>query len=64
GIPDFLGRAECTPIVRLTPDDNKPPITRLKWHKVILGNDNEDAGELLAAFELFLVLKQIDVQCC
>ncbi|CAF1400978.1 unnamed protein product, partial [Didymodactylos carnosus] len=58
GTPDFLGRAECTPIVRLTPDDNKPPATKLKWHKVILGNEDADAGELLAAFELFLLPTQ------
>lgn len=54
GSPDFLGRVQCTPIVRLVPDENKPS-TKLKWFPVKRGKD--DAGELLAAFELFLVRK-------
>ncbi|CAF3351203.1 unnamed protein product [Rotaria sp. Silwood1] len=52
GSPDFLGRVQCSPIVRLTPDETKPTI-KLKWFPVKRGKD--DAGELLAAFELFLL---------
>ena len=52
GAPDFLGRVQCAPIVRLTPDETKPAI-KLKWFPIKIGKD--DAGELLAAFELFLV---------
>jgi len=43
---------QCAPIVRLVPDEIKPTI-KLKWFPVKRGKD--DAGELLAAFELFLV---------
>ncbi|CAF0934963.1 unnamed protein product [Rotaria sordida] len=52
GSPDFLGRVQCSPIVRLVPDETKPTI-KLKWFPVKRGKD--DAGELLAAFELFLL---------
>ncbi|CAF1425575.1 unnamed protein product [Adineta ricciae] len=52
GAPDFLGRVQCAPIVRLTPDETKPAI-KLKWFPIKIGKD--DAGELLAAFELFLL---------
>ncbi|CAF3822313.1 unnamed protein product [Adineta steineri] len=52
GAPDFLGRVQCPPIVRLVPDETKPPV-KLKWFPVKRGKD--DAGELLAAFELFLL---------
>ncbi|CAF4740059.1 unnamed protein product, partial [Rotaria sp. Silwood2] len=56
GLPDFLGRVQCSPIVRLIPDEINP-ISKLKWFQVKRGKDN--AGELLAAFELFL-LPEID----
>ncbi|CAF0790229.1 unnamed protein product, partial [Didymodactylos carnosus] len=52
GSPDFLGRVQSSPIVRLTPDEVKP-VTKLKWYPIRRGKD--DAGELLAAFELFLI---------
>ena len=52
GAPDFLGRVQCAPIVRLVPDETKPTV-KLRWFPVKRGKD--DAGELLAAFELFLV---------
>ncbi|CAF4514045.1 unnamed protein product [Rotaria socialis] len=52
GAPDFLGRVQCSPIVRLVPDEAKPTI-KLKWFPINRGKD--DAGELLAAFELFLL---------
>lgn len=52
GAPDFLGRVQCSPIVRLDPDENKP-LVKLKWFPIRRGKD--DGGELLAAFELFLV---------
>ncbi|CAF1637643.1 unnamed protein product [Adineta ricciae] len=52
GSPDFLGRVQCSPVVRLIPDETKP-IVKLKWLQIMRGND--PAGELLAAFELFLL---------
>ncbi|CAF1161705.1 unnamed protein product [Rotaria sp. Silwood1] len=52
GVPDFLGRVQCSPIVRLVPDEINP-IVKLKWFQIKRGKDN--AGELLAAFELFLL---------
>ncbi|CAF2063228.1 unnamed protein product [Rotaria magnacalcarata] len=52
GAPDFLGRVQCSPFVRLVPDEIKPTI-KLKWFPIKRGRD--DAGELLAAFELFLL---------
>ncbi|CAF0920234.1 unnamed protein product [Rotaria sordida] len=56
GVPDFLGRVQCSPIVRLIPDEINP-IVKLKWFQIKRGKNN--AGELLAAFELFL-LPEID----
>ncbi|UJR29942.1 hypothetical protein I4U23_017489 [Adineta vaga] len=52
GSPDFLGRVQCSPVVRLTPDETKPMI-KLKWLQIMRGKDQ--GGELLAAFELFLL---------
>ncbi|CAF3639300.1 unnamed protein product [Adineta steineri] len=52
GSPDFLGRVQCSPIVRLTPNETKP-IIKLNWFEIKRGKDH--AGELLAAFELFLL---------
>jgi len=59
GGPDFLGRVQCLPIVRLTPDESKPA-AKLKWIEIKRGKD--PAGELLAAFELFLVKFSFDFE--
>lgn len=51
GSAQFLGRSFCKPVVKLDPNDNRQPVL-LKWYDVKKGE--KDAGELLAAFELFL----------
>ncbi|CAH1784691.1 unnamed protein product [Owenia fusiformis] len=51
GEAEFLGRTVCKPIVKLTPDDSRTAL--LQWHSVTRGN--QEGGELLASFELFLM---------
>ncbi|KAK3095803.1 hypothetical protein FSP39_019399 [Pinctada imbricata] len=51
GSNEFLGRAKAQPMVKLDPSDARMPV--LQWYPIKRGN--EDGGELLAAFELFLL---------
>lgn len=51
GEDEFLGRCDVTPIVKLNAKDPRRPV--LQWHQLYKGN--REAGELLAAFELFSV---------
>jgi hypothetical protein len=51
GKPDFLGRSYATPIARSETNYGRP--CKLEWIELRKGNDN--AGELLACFELFLL---------
>lgn len=51
GSNEFLGRARAQPMVKLDPSDARMPV--LQWYDIKRGN--EDGGELLAAFELFLL---------
>ncbi|XP_064630282.1 myoferlin-like isoform X1 [Lineus longissimus] len=51
GEDEFLGRTICTPLVKLDPSDGRTPV--LQWHE--FKKSGKYAGELLAAFELFLV---------
>lgn len=51
GEPEFLGRAKAHPMVKLDPGDARSPV--LQWYEIKKGKDH--GGELLAAFELFLV---------
>ena len=51
GEPEFLGRTKCHPMVKLDPNDARTPV--LQWYEITRGK--EDGGELLAAFELYLV---------
>jgi len=51
GQPEFLGRATAHPMVKLDPGDARSPV--LQWYPIYRGK--EEGGELLAAFELFLV---------
>ena len=50
GRKDFLGRCMCKPVVR-TEDSTQP---KLEWIQLKRDN-NENAGELLACFELFML---------
>ena len=51
GSNEFLGRCEAQPMVKLDPSDARMPV--LQWYEIKRGS--ESGGELLAAFELFLV---------
>jgi len=51
GKDEFMGRCTMTPLVKL--NGQGPPAPRLLWYDVHRGN--EYGGEILAAFELFLV---------
>ncbi|XP_061186415.1 myoferlin-like isoform X3 [Saccostrea echinata] len=51
GSNEFLGRTKAHPMVKLDPSDARMPV--LQWYPITRGP--EDGGELLAAFELFLV---------
>ncbi|KAH3789669.1 hypothetical protein DPMN_167855, partial [Dreissena polymorpha] len=51
GEPEFLGRARAHPMVKLDPSDARSPV--LQWYEITRGKDQ--GGELLAAFELFLM---------
>ncbi|XP_065924822.1 myoferlin isoform X7 [Magallana gigas] len=51
GSNEFLGRTKAVPMVKLDPADARMPV--LQWYPISRGQ--EDGGELLAAFELFLV---------
>ncbi|PVD23896.1 hypothetical protein C0Q70_17171 [Pomacea canaliculata] len=52
GKSEFIGRALCKPVVKLSTEEYKPPKfpPRLEWWDVYRGTDR--AGELLATFEL------------
>ncbi|GAB1610572.1 myoferlin-like isoform X9, partial [Argonauta hians] len=51
GKPEFLGRSKATPMVKLDPADVRNPV--LQWYPVYVNNILK--GEILAAFELFLM---------
>ena len=51
GSAEFLGRTKACPMVKLDPSDMRTPV--LQWHDIKKGQ--QYGGELLAAFELFLV---------
>nr|XP_022342080.1 myoferlin-like isoform X4 [Crassostrea virginica] len=51
GSNEFLGRTKAVPMVKLDPSDARMPV--LQWYPITRGQ--EGGGELLAAFELFLV---------
>ncbi|XP_056005342.1 myoferlin-like isoform X18 [Ostrea edulis] len=51
GSNEFLGRTKAHPMVKLDPGDARMPV--LQWYPITRGQ--EEGGELLAAFELFLV---------
>nr|XP_032808020.1 myoferlin-like isoform X1 [Petromyzon marinus] len=48
GKDEFMGRAKCTPLVKLSASDDLTP--KLAWYPLQQGS--KDRGELLAAFEL------------
>jgi len=50
GKDEYLGRCSALPLVKLK--GSKPPAPRLLWYNIMRGD--VQAGELLAAFELFL----------
>ncbi|XP_056005330.1 myoferlin-like isoform X6 [Ostrea edulis] len=50
GSNEFLGRTKAHPMVKLDPGDARMPV--LQWYPITRGQ--EEGGELLAAFELFL----------
>ncbi|XP_056005339.1 myoferlin-like isoform X15 [Ostrea edulis] len=51
GSNEFLGRTKAHPMVKLDPGDARMPV--LQWYPITRGQ--EEGGELLAAFELFLL---------
>lgn len=51
GKPEYLGRTKAHPMVKLDPSDARNPV--LQWYQIT--KQNTPAGELLAAFELFLL---------
>ena len=53
GQDEFMGRCVVTPLVKM--NGQEPPSPRLLWYGV--ERVGEEAGEILAAFELFLVCK-------
>ena len=54
GQDEFMGRCVVTPLVKL--NGQGPPSPRLLWYDVT--RVGEEAGEILAAFELYLVREQ------
>lgn len=50
GQDEFMGRCVVTPLVKM--NGQEPPAPRLLWYDIT--RVGEDAGEILAAFELFL----------
>ncbi|XP_077992044.1 myoferlin-like isoform X14 [Glandiceps talaboti] len=50
GSPEFMGRVMVKPLVKL--EGNDPRVPRLMWYSLRRGN--EEAGEVLVSFELFL----------
>ena len=59
-----MGRCVVTPLVKM--NGQEPPAPRLLWYDIT--RVGEEAGEILAAFELFLVcaaanLCEIRVEC-
>jgi hypothetical protein len=55
GRHEFLGRIQTEPVVFLPDQEDTPPTTKLSWHKV--WNGSEHCGDVLAAFELFVVIQ-------
>ena len=53
GKAEFLGRALGRPTVTLVEDNYRQP--SLEWFQIHRGND--EAGELLATFQMFEVIK-------
>lgn len=55
GKSEFIGRALCKPVVKLSTEEYGPPKfpPRLEWWDIYRGS--ERAGELLATFELLQV---------
>lgn len=51
GKDEFMGRCVVTPLVKM--NGQEPPSPRLLWYDIT--RVGEEAGEILAAFELFLV---------
>ncbi|XP_052821675.1 myoferlin isoform X1 [Octopus bimaculoides] len=51
GKPEFLGRSKASPMVKLDPADARNPV--LQWYPVY--KNDVVKGEILAAFELFLI---------
>ncbi|KAK6186023.1 hypothetical protein SNE40_008141 [Patella caerulea] len=51
GKPEFLGRTKAQPMVKLDPADARTPV--LQWYDIM--RYGTEGGELLAAFELFLM---------
>ena len=51
GQDEFMGRCVVTPLVKM--NGQEPPAPRLLWYDIT--RVGEEAGEILAAFELFLV---------
>ncbi|XP_064602895.1 myoferlin-like isoform X2 [Liolophura sinensis] len=51
GAAEFLGRTKAPPMVKLDPGDARTPV--LQWFPII--RDNNEAGEMLAAFELLKI---------
>ena len=51
GSAEFLGRTTAYPMVKLDPGDMRMPV--LQWYPIKKGP--KEGGEMLAAFELFLV---------
>ncbi|XP_067657682.1 myoferlin-like isoform X1 [Haliotis asinina] len=51
GKPEFLGRSKAQPMVKLDPGDARTPV--LQWYEI--NRMGQKGGELLAAFELFLM---------
>ena len=51
GQDEFMGRCVVTPLVKM--NGQEPPAPRLLWYDITRAG--EEAGEILAAFELFLV---------
>ena len=54
GKAEFLGRALGRPSVTLVEDNYRQP--NLEWFQIHRGND--EAGELLATFQMFEVIKK------
>lgn len=51
GDAEFLGRTVAKPLIKLDPNDQR--VAKLQWYK--LQRRKENAGEMLASFELYLI---------